>query len=178
MQKPLARILLILTHGIGESSMENELEALLAEKHRYFMRQALAEAEIAFAEDEVPVGAIIAQGDQIVAVAHNQREALHDPTAHAEMIAITQAAASLSSWRLEGCTLYVTLEPCPMCAGAIVQSRVPQVVYGASDPKAGAVDSLYQLLGDPRLNHASQVTRGVMAEECGEILKRFFRARR
>lgn len=143
-----------------------------------YMQLALQEAQAAAAEGEVPVGAVVVCRDQVIAAAHNQRETLHDPTAHAEMIAITQAAESLGAWRLEGCTLYVTLEPCPMCAGAIVQARVPRVVYGATDPKAGAVESLYTLLGDERLNHRSQVQAGVLAEPCGEVLKAFFRARR
>jgi tRNA(adenine34) deaminase len=143
-----------------------------------YMRMALAEAQAAAAAGEVPVGAIIVCNDRVIAAAHNQRETLRDPTAHAEMIAITQAAESLGAWRLEGCTLYVTLEPCPMCAGAIVQSRVPRVVYGAVDPKAGAVESLYQLLADERLNHRPDVTGSVLAEPCGEILTSFFRARR
>lgn len=143
-----------------------------------YMRMALAEAQAAAAAGEVPVGAIIVCNDRVIAAAHNQRETLRDPTAHAEMIAITQAAESLGAWRLEGCTLYVTLEPCPMCAGAIVQSRVPRVVYGAIDPKAGAVESLYTLLGDERLNHRPDVTGSVLAEPCGEILTSFFRARR
>ena len=146
--------------------------------HEQYMRQALRQAERAAAEDEVPVGAIIVAGGDIIATAYNQRETLRDPTAHAEMIAITQAASALGSWRLADCTLYVTLEPCPMCAGAIVQARVPLVVYGASDPKAGAVDSLFHLLADERLNHESQVVSGVLAEECGAILTQFFRARR
>lgn len=146
--------------------------------HDYFMRLALSEAEAAFAEGEVPVGAVIAHEGQIVASAHNQREQLHDPTAHAEMIAITQAAESLGSWRLDNCTLYVTLEPCPMCAGAILQARLPLVVYGASDPKAGAVDTLYQLLRDPRLNHRTQSVSQILADPCGQILTRFFQQQR
>src|SRR5262245_30620218 len=105
--------------------------------HEYFMRLALQEAQAAQAEGEVPIGCVITRADRVIASAHNQREQLRDPTAHAEMIAITQAAQSLNDWRLEGCTLYVTLEPCPMCAGAIVLARIPQVVFGASDPKAG-----------------------------------------
>ena len=117
-------------------------------------------------------------GERVIAAAHNQREQLHDPTAHAEIVAITQAAEALGSWRLEDCTLYVTLEPCPMCAGAIVQARLPRVVYGAADPKAGAVDSLYQLLADARLNHCCETLAGVLAEPCGEILSRFFQAKR
>ncbi|HID78557.1 MAG TPA: nucleoside deaminase [Planctomycetaceae bacterium] len=146
--------------------------------HEYYLRLALREAEIAFSEDEVPVGAVIVYRDRVIAAAHNQREKLRDPTAHAEMIAITQAAEWLGSWRLEDCTLYVTLEPCAMCAGAILQARISTVVYGATDPKAGAVRSLYQLLADTRLNHQCLVVPGVLAEPCGEILTRFFRAQR
>ncbi len=146
--------------------------------HDYFMQQALAEAEKALEEDEVPIGAVIVHDERIVASAHNQREQLRDPTAHAEMIAITQAAEALGSWRLEGCTLYVTLEPCPMCAGAIVQARIPLVVFGAADPKAGAVNTLFQLLTDRRLNHQSQVVSGVLADRCGQLLTRFFAAQR
>lgn len=142
--------------------------------HEHFIRLALQEAELALAENEVPVGAVITYGEQIIAAAHNQREQLRDPTAHAEMIAITQAAQSRGSWRLDGCTLYVTLEPCPMCAGAIVQARLPTVVYGAADPKAGAVRTLYQLLDDSRLNHRCLIVPGVLAEPCGQILTRFF----
>src|SRR6187401_2584425 len=138
--------------------------------HEDYMRQALCEAAAAGQEDEVPIGAIVvhhdAEGgnDRVIGSAHNQREQLHDPTAHAEMLAITQAAEALGNWRLERCTLYVTLEPCPMCAGAIVQARIPRVVYGAADPKAGAVDTLYHLLSDTRLNHRCDVTRGVLAD--------------
>jgi tRNA(adenine34) deaminase len=146
--------------------------------HEHFMRLALAEAESALAENEVPIGAVIVHGDRLIAAAHNQREQLRDPTAHAEMIAITQAAQALGNWRLEGCTLYVTLEPCPMCAGAIVQARVPLVVYGAVDPKAGAAATLYQLLSDRRLNHQAQIVPGVLAQQCGQLLTRFFEAQR
>jgi tRNA(adenine34) deaminase len=146
--------------------------------HEHFMRMALAEAETALTENEVPIGAVIVHGGRVVASAHNQREQLRDPTAHAETIAITQAAQALGSWRLEGCTLYVTLEPCPMCAGAIVQARVPEVVYGAADPKGGAVQSLFQLLSDRRLNHQAQIVSGVLAEQCGAMLSKFFQAQR
>lgn len=138
----------------------------------------MAEARIASEENEVPVGAVIVQHDRIVASAHNQTEQLNDPTAHAEMIAITQAAEMLGSWRLNDCTLYVTLEPCPMCAGAILQARIPRLVYGATDPKAGAVQSLFQLLNDERLNHQVDVVYGVYGAECGEMLSAFFRQRR
>jgi tRNA(adenine34) deaminase len=146
--------------------------------HEYFMRMAIAEAEAALAEDEVPIGAIIVHGERVIAAAHNQREQLKDPTAHAEMIAITQAAQALNSWRLEGCTLYVTLEPCPMCAGAILQARIPTVVYGAADPKAGAVQTLFQMLGDRRLNHQCQIVAGVLADPCGQMLTKFFQQQR
>lgn len=158
--------------------MADELLEPASVVHESFMRLALDEAQRAAAVGEVPVGALIVSDGSVIASAHNQRETLLDPTAHAEMIAITQAAAALGSWRLAECTLYVTLEPCPMCAGAIVQSRIPYVVYGASDPKAGAVDSLFQLLRDDRLNHTADVTRAVLADQCGEILRQFFRARR
>ncbi|MCP4193557.1 MAG: nucleoside deaminase [Planctomycetaceae bacterium] len=143
-----------------------------------YMGMALAEAEQAWAEEEVPVGAIVVFQDRVIAAARNQREQLHDPTAHAEMIAITQAAESLSSWRLEGCRIYVTLEPCPMCAGAILQARIPYLIYGASDPKAGAVHSMFQLLSDARLNHQTQVTSGILADRCGKILTDFFQQQR
>jgi tRNA(adenine34) deaminase len=126
----------------------------------------------------VPVGAVIVHADRLIARAHNQREQLRDPTAHAEMIAITQAAEARRGWRLDGCTLYVTLEPCPMCAGAILQARIPTVVYGATDPKAGAVHTLYHLLDDGRLNHRCLIVSDVLAEECGQILTRFFQQQR
>ena len=142
------------------------------------MRMALEQAQAAAQADEVPVGAIIVHDGRIIAAAHNQRETLHDPTAHAEMIAITQAAETLGSWRLEDCHLYVTLEPCPMCAGAIIQARISHVIYGASDSKSGAVDSLFQLLRDPRLNHRSDSLGGVLAESCGELLTQFFQQKR
>ena len=146
--------------------------------HDHYMRQALDQAERAFAEDEVPIGAVIVRGERAIAAAYNQRETLSDPTAHAEIIAITQAAAAVEDWRLEGCTLYVTLEPCIMCAGAILLARIPTVVYGATDPKAGAVQSLYHLLNDDRLNHRCQVIPGILAAPCGELLTRFFQEQR
>ncbi len=146
--------------------------------HELFMRLALDEARLAQSESEVPVGAVIVHGERVIAAAHNQREQLHDPTAHAEMIAITQAAEALGSWRLDGCTLYVTLEPCPMCAGAILQARLPLVVYGARDPKAGAVHTLFRMLDDARLNHQTQAVSDVLAEPCGQILSEFFREQR
>ena len=147
--------------------------------HIEHMRMALDEARAAGDEDEVPVGAIVVSLTRgVIARAHNQREMLKDPTAHAEMIAITQAAQSLESWRLEQCLLYVTLEPCPMCAGAIVQARIPYVVYGTIDPKAGACDTLFRITNDVRLNHRAQVVGGVLADDCARILSEFFAAKR
>jgi tRNA(adenine34) deaminase len=147
--------------------------------HLEHMSMALDEAAAAAAEDEVPVGAVIVSPARgVIARAHNQREQLKDPTAHAEMIAITQAAQALGSWRLDGCALYVTLEPCPMCAGAVVQARLPLVVYGCPDPKAGACETLYRITADPRLNHRAQVVGGVLADRCAAALADFFAAKR
>lgn len=146
--------------------------------HEHFMQQAYVQATLAGELDEVPVGAIIVRGTRVIGAAHNLCRQLRDPTAHAEMLAITQAAEALGDWRLEDCTLYATLEPCPMCAGAILQARIPVVVYGAKDPKAGAVESMYQLLKDDRLNHQCQVVSGIMDIQCGTILTDFFQAKR
>ncbi len=148
--------------------------------HLVHMEMALEQAQLAADADEVPVGAVILSLDrgQVVAVGHNRREQLCDPTAHAEMITLTQAARALGSWRLERCILYVTLEPCPMCAGAIVQARIPFVVYGATDPKAGACHTLYQITSDPRLNHRCEVVGGVLADRCAAILSTFFARKR
>lgn len=143
-----------------------------------FMRAALAEALAAYEKGEVPVGAVVTREGRIIGRGHNMRETLQDPTAHAEMLALTAAAEAVGEWRLEGCDLYVTLEPCPMCAGAIVNSRVRRVVYGAADPKAGACGTLYNLVQDERLNHRAELSAGVLAEECGEVLKSFFREAR
>ena len=143
-----------------------------------FMAEALRQAMLALDEDEVPVGAVIVQDGRVIARAHNQRELLRDPTAHAEMIAITQAAEHVDNWRLEDCTMYVTLEPCAMCAGAIVLARLPRLVFGAHDPKAGAVGSVYDIPRDPKLNHTVEVTAGVLEQECSEILTDFFRRKR
>ncbi len=146
--------------------------------HKIYMAKALDQARAAYEEGEVPVGAVIVHDGRIIAEAHNQREALNDPTAHAEMIAITQAAEMLESWRLLQCALYVTLEPCPMCAGAIVQARIPAVVFGAADAKAGACQSLYAITGDERLNHQATVVGGILQEECRDILREFFAEQR
>ena len=146
--------------------------------HERWMRKALDQARVAFEANEVPVGAVVVHQDRVIAEAYNQREMLTDPTAHAEMIALTQAAEVLGSWRLLDCILYVTLEPCPMCAGAIVQARVPTVIYGTDDPKAGACKSLYQITDDRRLNHQASVMGGVLQEECRAILQEFFARQR
>ena len=145
---------------------------------RFYMTEALKEARAAFEEDEVPVGCVVVHGGRIVGRAHNQRERLNDPTAHAEMIALTQAAAALERWRLSGCTVYVTIEPCPMCAGALVLARVDRLVFGATDEKAGACGTLYNIAADGRLNHRIDVTHGVLAAEATELLQDFFRRRR
>jgi len=142
------------------------------------MEIALAEAAAATAHRDVPVGAVAVVGGRCVARRHNERERLGDPTAHAELLALRDAAAALGTWRLDTVTLVVTLEPCPMCAGALVAARVGRLVFGAPDPKAGACGSLYQLCGDPRLNHELPVTGGVLAGRCGEVLSGFFAARR
>ena len=142
------------------------------------MRIALDEARAAPAHDDVPIGAVVLHQGQVIARRHNERERLGDPTAHAEILALRDAAAAVGSWRLDGCTLVATLEPCPMCAGAAIGARIARVVYGAADPKAGACASLYNLCADPRLNHEAAVTPNVLAEECAELLQRFFAARR
>lgn len=142
------------------------------------MKIALEQAQAAFDLGEVPVGAVVVSDGRIVSRAYNLRETQNDPTAHAERLALTLAGQSLGTWRLDGCTLYTTLEPCPMCAGAIVQARIARIVYGATDPKAGACDSLYRLASDPRLNHRAEITRGVLSEPCRDLLSQFFRDRR
>ena len=142
------------------------------------MRLALEQARACLQHGDVPVGAVVARDGEVLAVAGNARERLGDPTAHAEMLALREAAARMGSWRLEGCTLVVTLEPCAMCAGAVVLARIERVVFGAADPKAGFVGSLGDLVRDPRLNHRAAVTPGVLADECGEVLRAFFRERR
>ncbi len=138
------------------------------------MRRALEAAEAAARLGEVPVGAVVVLRDQIVAVAHNERETKCDPTAHAEVVALRRAAEALGGWRLIDAELFVTMEPCPMCAGALVNARLKRVIYGCDDPKAGAARTLYRLLDDPRLNHRVEVVPGVLAEECGGLLKSFF----
>lgn len=154
------------------------MNPLDAQQHEVWMKRALDQASRAYDMSEVPVGAVIVKDGQLIGEGCNQRETLQDPTAHAEMIALTQAAAALGSWRLLDCRLYVTLEPCPMCAGAIVQARIPLVIYGTPDPKAGACDSLYQITSDPRLNHRCTVLSGVLQMDCRSLLQQFFAEQR
>ena len=153
------------------------METLVADDER-FMRLALEEARLAAAEGEVPIGAVVACGGEVVARAHNRRETDHDPSAHAEFSAMVAASQALGRWRLTGCTVYVTLEPCLMCAGLMINARVDRCVYGASDPKGGALGTLYDVSHDARLNHAFEVRAGVLADECANELRAFFRARR
>jgi tRNA(adenine34) deaminase len=143
-----------------------------------YMRKAIDAALIAEENGDVPIGAVIVYQNQVIGRAWNQREQLSDPTAHAEIIALTQAASYIGSWRLHGCTIYVTLEPCPMCAGALVLGRLDRLVYGCPDPKTGACGSLYDIVRDDRLNHRLDVTSGVLADDCAALLQTFFRARR
>jgi tRNA(adenine34) deaminase len=147
-------------------------------RDEYFMRLALREAERALEHDDVPIGAVAVHEGEVIGVGHNERELRGDPTAHAEIIALREAAARLGSWRLLDTVLYVTLEPCAMCAGAIVLARVPRVVYGATDPKAGAAGSVLDVLAEPRLNHNPEVAGGLLADDSAELLKAFFGDRR
>jgi len=142
------------------------------------MLEAIKAARIAKENGDVPIGAVVVYENQVIGRAYNQREQLNDPTAHAEIIALTQAAAFIGNWRLGGCTIYVTLEPCAMCAGALVLGRLDRLVYGCDDPKAGACKSLYNIVQDERLNHRLEVTSGVLADECGKLLQDFFLRRR
>ena len=151
---------------------------LTAGRDETFMRLALAEARKALAQGEVPVGAVVVRDGAVVASAHNGPVGLRDPSAHAEILALRRAAAAEGNYRLAGTTLYATIEPCLMCAGALVHARVSRLVFGAADPKGGAVVSLYRVLDDARLNHRVEVAGGVLAAECGEILSRFFREKR
>ena len=149
-----------------------------SKEDQLYMKMAIEQAQIAEENGDVPIGAVIVYEKQIIGKAYNQREQLQDPTAHAEIIALTQAAAFIESWRLHGCTMYVTLEPCPMCAGALVLARIDRLVYGCDDPKTGAIKSLYNIVTDERLNHTINVTSGVFSEDCGGLLQHFFRRRR
>ncbi len=147
-------------------------------RDEYFMRLALREAQRASEHEDVPIGAVVAHAGELIAAGHNERELRQDPTAHAEMIALREAARAIGSWRVLDAVLYVTLEPCAMCAGAIVLARVPRVVFGARDPKAGACGSVLDVLSESRLNHRPEVAAGLLAGECGGLLSEFFAARR
>ncbi|MEO6858122.1 MAG: tRNA adenosine(34) deaminase TadA [Solirubrobacteraceae bacterium] len=147
-------------------------------RDEYFMRLALREAERALDHDDIPVGAVVVKDGEVIGTGHNERELRSDPTAHAEMLALREAARGLGSWRVLETVLYVTLEPCAMCAGAIVLARVPRVVFGTTDPKAGASGSVFNVLAEPRLNHRPQVESGLLAEECADLLRAFFASRR
>ena len=149
-----------------------------SKEDQQYMRAAIEAARIAEENGDVPIGAVIVYKKQIIARAYNQREQLADPTAHAEIIALTQAAAFVENWRLHGCTMYVTLEPCPMCAGALVLARMDRLVYGCDDPKTGACKSLYNIVQDERLNHRLEVTSGILAADCSKLLQEFFQGRR
>jgi tRNA(adenine34) deaminase len=155
-----------------------DTESLDNKEDERFMQAAITAAKVAEDNGDVPIGAVIVYKDQIIAKAYNQREQLQDPTAHAEIIALTQAAAFLENWHLNGCTIYVTLEPCPMCAGALVLARIDRLVYGCDDPKAGACGSLYNIVTDGRLNHRLEVTSGILEDQCREQLQEFFARRR
>ena len=150
----------------------------MRDRHERWMRSAIAEARAAAVHDDVPIGAVVVVDDEVVATGHNRREVDADPTAHAEILALRAAAAARGRWRLDGATLYVTLEPCAMCAGALVLARIDRVVFGADDPKAGAVGALWDIPRDPRLNHNVEVVRGVEADACARLLTDFFAARR
>ena len=147
-------------------------------RDEYFMRLALREAERAAEHEDVPIGCVIAHDGEVLAAAGNERELRDDPTAHAEVLAMREAGRALGTWRLAGCAMYVTLEPCAMCAGAIVLGRVPRVVYGAADPKAGAAGSVFDILAEPRLNHRPDVAGGLLAEDSADLLRNFFALRR
>lgn len=148
---------------------------LCEREDQYFMKLAIEEAQKAAFIKEVPIGAVIVKDGEVVTSAYNLRETNQRAAAHAELLAIEEACKKLGTWRLTGCTIYVTLEPCPMCAGAIIQSRIDRVVFGASDPKAGCVGSIYNLLTEPRFNHQCEIEKGIMAEECGALLTNFFK---
>lgn len=147
-------------------------------RDEYFMRLALREASRALEHDDIPVGCVVVRDGEVIGIGHNEREIRSDPTAHAELIALREAARSLGSWRVLDSVLYVTLEPCAMCAGAIVLARVPRVVFGTPDPKAGAAGSVLDILAEPQLNHRPQVESGLLAPECADLLRSFFASRR
>ncbi|WP_129722906.1 tRNA adenosine(34) deaminase TadA [Xylanivirga thermophila] len=146
--------------------------------HEDFMRQAIYEAQKAYSRDEVPIGAVVVKDGLVIGRGYNLRESHQDPTLHAEIIAIREASKNLKSWRLTGCSLYVTIEPCAMCAGAMIQSRLENLIFGAWDPKGGCVGSLYDLVTDNRFNHRVEVIQGILEDECRELMQNFFRQKR
>ena len=164
--------------GTVAHTQAREMNERFFPRDHYFMRLALREAERASEHEDVPIGAVLVHAGEVVAAAHNERELRQDPTAHAEIVVLREAARAAGTWRLLETVLYVTLEPCAMCAGAIVLARVPRVVYGARDPKAGACGSVLDVLGEPRLNHRPEVAGGLLEEDCGELLSEFFATRR
>lgn len=168
------------TEGAKGRASREELTATMyhMDMDQTYMQLAIEEARLAAAEGEVPIGAVVVCDGQVVARAHNRRELDHDPSAHAEFAAMVEASRVLDRWRLTGCTVYVTLEPCLMCAGLMVNGRIDRCVYGAPDPKGGALGTLYDVSHDPRLNHEFEVTAGVCADECADLLRSFFRERR
>lgn len=151
---------------------------MIIKDDHYFMKKVLLQARVAYKKGEVPVGAVVVKDGKIISRGYNLRESTNDPTAHAELLAMKKAAKKLNSWRLSGCTLYVTLEPCPMCTGLIINSRIDKVVFGAYDQKAGCCTTLYHLATDERFNHRAEVLGGVMEEECAKILSDFFKEKR
>ena len=159
-------------------TLESSLPDGLLKEHERFMRLALRQAQRGLLEEEVPVGAVVVRDGTVLARAHNRPIHLHDPAAHAEILALRRAARKTANYRLTGCCLYVTIEPCAMCAGAVIQARLEMVVTGAQDPKAGACGSVLEVLNHPRLNHRVKVVQGVLADECAGLLRRFFQARR
>ena len=165
-------------HALSQIRRPGPMSEHLLSRDDYFMRLAVREAERALEHGDVPIGAVLVRGEEVVAQAHNERELRQDPTAHAELLVLREAARAIGGWRVLDSVLYVTLEPCAMCAGAIVLARVPRVVYGATDPKAGACGSVLDVLGEPRLNHRPEVSGGLLAPECGALLSDFFSSRR
>ncbi|GAB4535251.1 MAG: tRNA adenosine(34) deaminase TadA [Thermodesulfovibrionia bacterium] len=161
-----------------ERLQSSEIHSEIKEMDEYFMRIALGEAESAFSEGEVPVGSVLVVDNMIISRAYNTKEHNNDPTAHAEILVIRNGASIIGNWRLSNATLYVTKEPCIMCAGAMINARIGRLVYGCRDVRYGAIESQFRLINDPRLNHQIEVTSGVLADECGEILQRFFKGLR
>jgi tRNA(adenine34) deaminase len=164
--------------SLGRSAYAESVSSHFFPRDEYFMRLALREASRALEHDDVPIGAVIVKDGEVIGTGHNEREVRSDPTAHAELLALREAARALETWRILDAVMYVTLEPCAMCAGAIVLARVPRVIFGADDPKAGAAGSVLDVLDTPQLNHRPQVQSGLLGQECGDLLRHFFASRR